>query len=72
MEDRAPKPTYSVSLRKGITFMQLQIRSEAENSLFIHVPDQISQKGQPFGQWAKKLLETQSEEPSLKLKSKSF
>lgn len=32
--------------------MQLQIRSEAGTSLFIQVPDQISQKGQPFGQWA--------------------
>lgn len=52
--------------------MQLQIRSEAETSLFIHVPDHIFQKGQPFGLWAKKLLETQSEESSLKLKSKSF
>lgn len=52
--------------------MQLQIRSEAETSPFIHVPDQISQKHQPFGQWAKKPLETQSEESSLKVKSKSF
>lgn len=52
--------------------MQLQIRCEAETSWFSHVPRQISQKGQPFGQWAEKLLDTQSKESSLTLKVRDF
>ena len=42
MEDRPPQSNYSVSLKKQVTSMKPQVKSEAEASLIILDADQES------------------------------